>query len=271
MLNKYNLWIIDVDGVVWKRLNPIPENINGIRKLISMNKAVCFITNNSTRSRRLLNRVFSDMGVRVNPKHIITSSYATAVYLKERYGTGTVYVIGEHGLVEELLHQGFLIVDEDYVMRKRVDFVVVGLDRNLTFNKLEAALNALRRGALFIATNTDSTLPVEDDRVIPGAGSIVALLSVASGREPDVIVGKPNTIMLEVAMKVTGINSKKECIVVGDRLDTDVAMANEFGVDSLLVLTGVSKLSDIEKSSIKPTYVSKTILHALKGEFEHAK
>lgn len=267
LVSKYGLWFVDLDGVVWRGADVLGDNVEGVLQLMNAGRDVVFITNNSTRSRRLLRLMLSKVGIEVDERRVVNSGYATSVYLKLNYGLGTVLVVGESGLVEELVLQGFIVVDEDYALRHGVDYVVVGLDRNLSFRKLEAALHALKRGAMFVATNTDATLPVGEGRVVPGAGSVVSLLERSSGRKPDLVVGKPNTAILEVALSALGRVSKADCIVVGDRLDTDMAMAKEFGVDSLLVLTGVvADVGSVRESPFKPTYVSRSILHAVRGE-----
>jgi HAD superfamily hydrolase (TIGR01450 family) len=159
-----------------------------------------------------------------------------------------VYVVGEEGLVEELKLAGLELAGPE-----EAECVVVGLDRGLTYSKLEGALRCLSRGALLVATNGDPTLPTERG-LAPGAGAILAALEAAAGRRADAVVGKPNAFMYELALREHGIRPG-EALAVGDRLDTDVEGAKRAGLAAALVLTGAAKLSDLERARVKPDFV----------------
>ena len=254
--NKYDIFIVDIDGVVRRGNKVIISNVQPLNVLIKQGKTVIFMTNNSTRDRLSYLIMLRNSGISIKSvEHILTSAYTTALFLRKRNIT-KVYVVGEFGLISELLAQGIRVVNEDDCMKEGVEAVVVGLDRNLTYRKLMYASMAIRNGALFIATNTDKTLPLPDGEV-PGAGSIVSAISTATGRKPDYIIGKPNTFMLELALG-RGYDQSK-VLVIGDRLDTDVEFAYNYGVDSAIVLTGVTKPNDIIYYPHKPTYVLRTL------------
>ncbi len=250
---KYKVVLSDIDGVVWRGDKVLWENVSALKLLMEkFNVKIYFTTNNSTKTRANYLKKLLSIGIKTTIDNIITSASLTAEIIRRNYGKVKVYVIGEEGLRTELLLKGISIVK-----RKKPDMVVVGLDRRITYNKLAKALDFILEGALFIATNTDATLPI-GNKVVPGAGAIVAALSKALGRKPDMIVGKPEPWMYLEVLKRADVG-KNDVLVIGDRLDTDIKGAMKLGIDSLLVLTGVASKKDLEKSSIKPTYVSNSL------------
>ncbi len=256
--SRYTTFLLDLDGVLWRGKYVISDAIEAVKTLISIGKNVIFLTNNSTKDRKEYALRLSSLGINISIKHIITSAFATASFMKNYLRLRDAYVIGELGLKRELENQGIKVFsEEECATMSFVSSIVVGLDRELTYRKLAIALKALLKGATFIATNEDSTLPTEEG-LVPGAGSIVAAISYALGRRPEYVVGKPNKWIFEIALKEFSIHPS-EAIVVGDRLDTDIRGAVNMGIDSILVLTGVARLSDIENSRIKPSYVLKSL------------
>ncbi len=245
---KYKVILSDLDGVLWRGNKVLSENVEVLKFLISKkNIKIYFTTNNSTKSRAEYMYKLKNLGFTITINNIITSGSLTAQILKEKYGKISVYVIGEKGLYEELKIRKLKIA------RKNPKAVIVGLDRRLTYKKLAKALDYILEGALFIATNTDATLPV-NNKVAPGAGSIVAALVEASGRKPDMIIGKPEPWMYLEVLKREKVD-KERVLVIGDRLDTDILGATRLGIDSLLVLTGVTSRDHLRKASVKPKYV----------------
>jgi len=232
----YDLLVIDIDGVIWLDGQPIIDNIEAVREFNRMGINVVFLTNNSTKSRRTYSMRLRKLGLDVTPNNIVNSGYSASLWLRENYGRLNVLMIGEEGLAEELINLGHsLVTSSDYI---DADAVVVGLDRHLTYSKLDAASKAVRRGSLFIATNRDNMYPTPAG-LAPGAGSIVAFLEVASGRGVDFEAGKPNTWMLEAVYRLLG-GKPNRIAVIGDRVDTDMMLAINAGVDGILVMTGVS-------------------------------
>jgi len=252
-LGSYSLLVVDLDGVVWRGSRVIEENTSALRKLIARGIGVVFLTNNSSRSRREYCYWLKRAGFDVSPEQVVTSSFLAAEYIKRRLKGDRVFVIGEAGLYYELSVAGLLPV----TINTEADHVVVGIDRFLTFDKLKYAVKLVMSGATFIAANSDATDPVEDG-IEPGAGSIAALIAKAAGRGPDVVVGKPSTWVLEYILEAFKVD-KSRVLVVGDRLDTDIVMGVNCGIDSLLVLTGVTSRSELAASSIKPRYVAENL------------
>ncbi|WFO75488.1 HAD-IIA family hydrolase [Desulfurococcaceae archaeon MEX13E-LK6-19] len=245
---KYKLVLMDMDGVVWRGKEPLRQNIEAIKFMQEQGLRIVFFTNNSSRTRIEYFDRLKSLGLNINYEDVLTSGFLAAEYLVSK-NLNTVFVVGENGLVEELVLKGIHVV----VDKETVDAVVVGIDRFLTYNKLSRASHYIRMGALFIATNTDATYPSEKGEE-PGAGSIIGALTVATGRSPDFVAGKPNTWVIDYILKKHHVN-KHEILVVGDRLDTDIELGRRAGVDTLLVLTGVTRPNDGRISKYNPTYV----------------
>lgn len=263
-MKRYRGLIVDLDGVVWREGKPIQENVEALRILHETGAKIVFLTNNSTRSRRLYSQLLTSiLGFNVKPEDVVTSAYAAAKWLKENMGTSKVYVVGEEGLVEELLREGHAVVTLTEARSCRADVVVVGLDRNLTYKKLLIAHTLIKWcGKPYIATNIDATVPMEDTD-IPGAGAVLAALEKSTGKKPAYVTGKPNPWIVEIALSQLKLD-RREVLLVGDRLDTDIEVAVKLGIDSLLVYTGVAKPEDVVKSTIKPTYQAKNLLEGIR-------
>ena len=259
--------IFDMDGVIYRGNTPIEGAKEVIDYLKSRNIPFVFLTNNSTKNAKMYREKLLSLGIDVEEDWIITSGYATARYLQKHFKKGKVFVIGGEGLVEEIKNIGWEImsVEEAKERWREVDYVVVGLDTKLTYEKLKYGTLAIRNGAKFIGTNPDTTYPGEEG-ILPGAGSILAALKASTDVEP-LVIGKPNEPVFEVVKeKLTA----DELWVVGDRLDTDIAFAKRIGAKAIMVLTGVNTLKDIEKSKIKPDLVLPSIKELLEYLKVHA-
>lgn len=255
----YDLLIVDLDGVVWKGSKIIYDNVNALKILYNLNVKLIFASNNSTICRRdyalKLSEIFE---FNIPISHVFNSGFLASKWLLDNYGVKKVYPIGEYGLIEELSSIGHILVDGS--ISSEIEVVVVGLDRNLTYKKLEIAHKAITKyNAIFIACNEDHILPFNDWN-IPGAGAIVASLIKSTGVNP-IVVGKPNPYLAKIIFEIFH-TPKNRILVIGDRCDMDVAFARNAGLDSLLVLTGVSKIEDIEEC--KPTYFAKDLLQFIK-------
>ena len=262
-LNDYELIISDVDGVLVREGEPIWPNIYAIKSLIDAGKKILLLTNNSGFSRVLLSRQLNSLGLKVPPEHIITSGTATAIYLKEKTDVKTVFVVGEEGLIEELKNFGFQILSIRDLEEETPNAVVIGLDRLCTYDKLSAAMRAIKNGAMFIVTNMDRLWPAKDGLKL-GAGALAEAIAYALKREPDFVAGKPNTWMIEVAFKLTNLQiGVNKAVMIGDQLETDIKMGINAGIDTILVLTGISTREDLEKSEIKPKFVVNTLQELL--------
>lgn len=241
--------IMDMDGVLWSDDTPLPGLIPFFDMLWASQLAFVMATNNATRTPDDYVVKLDKFGVTgVTADQIITSGTAIAGYVKGHYPAGTaIHVLGADALRQVLVHAGFKLADDE------AQIVVAGLDRQLTYDKLKRASLLIQRGAAFIATNDDPSLPTPEG-LVPGAGSVVAALSVASGREPDAIIGKPHSPLFEDALKFLN-TTPQQTIMIGDRLDTDIIGAHKLGIRTALVLTGASTVDDVAASPIKPNGV----------------
>lgn len=245
--------ILDLDGVLKRGGEPIPGSVQAVKEAVNSGISICYLTNNSTRTRKQVMISLESIGYPEAP--VITSAYGSAKYIKEKMGPSRCLVLGEKGLVQELERMGhdaipagegrgvapveaslwMSDVGED-LSDLEVDCVVAGLDRTLTYTRLADALWALRSGADFIATNSDPSLPWEDGRILPGAGSVISALETCSGIRPTVI-GKPNPYTTFLAANEMGLEPA-DILMVGDRLDTDIAAGITAGCRVARVLTG---------------------------------
>lgn len=247
-LAPFNTILLDMDGVIYRGPQPLP----GVNDLLALCAArgigYACVTNNSTMTPQQYEAKLAGMGIAIPAARIITSSVATRRFLEREFGRGTpAFYIGMYGLREALFADGYFVYDEQL---PRV--VVSGLDTELTYQKLKLATLAIRAGARYVATNPDRTLPVEEG-LVPGAGSIIALLRTATDVEPTVI-GKPAPEMMRAAIEILRADSART-LTIGDRLDTDIAGAAAAGLASALVLTGVTTTDLLDRSPLKPDAV----------------
>jgi 4-nitrophenyl phosphatase len=245
-------FILDVDGVIGRGDKPIPQAVKAVNKLISMGKKVVFVSNNSTRSRRIYMQRFRDFGVDISEEQMFLTTYVTATYIRQNYGKSKVFTTGEEGLVEELKLAGHEIVDyED------ADILVVGSNRQISFEILTKALRmCLDQNKAYIATNPDKIFPSEDGPV-PGTGMLIGALYWMTGRMPDCICGKPERVIMEEALNYLGLKAE-DVVVVGDQVDVDVVAGKRVGAQTLLVLSGVTtkdNLKEMIKKFGEPDYI----------------
>ena len=208
-----------------------------------------FLSNNTFLSRRGYVRKLRKMGIKAREDEIFSSAFVTAHYLRGKKPDAKIYVIGEAGLKREIENCGLHIVPDD---TEKVDFVVVGMDRKFNFKKMSMALNLILSGGELIGSNPDVTYPTESG-ILPGCGAILAGIETCSGRKAQVI-GKPSPIILDFVFHYTGFD-REETVIIGDRLDTDVKLAKDLGLFSILVLTGVSKKEDLSRFTAQPDMV----------------
>ena len=244
---KYRGYMIDLDGTMYRGKESIPAATKFIKRLQAQNIPFLFVTNNSTRTpQKIFENLANNFDIHVSTANVYTSALATADYLADLDpDKRQAYVIGELGLKLALLNRGFQFNEDD------PDYVVMGLDYDLTYHKLELATLAVRKGAKLIGTNPDSNLPSERG-MIPSTGALVASVEYAT-QQKAVFVGKPETIIMEKALKKLGLN-KDEVVMVGDNYNTDIMAGINFGIDTLIVYTGLSTPTDIAKTKRKPTH-----------------
>ncbi|RLG57044.1 MAG: hypothetical protein DRN83_02755 [Hadesarchaea archaeon] len=250
--------LLDMDGVLYSGDRTIDGAADAVERFRSEGKKLLFITNNSASTREKYARKLARMGIRTSVRSIITSGYATAVYLKEHSPGARIHVVGGKGLKFELRRAGLTLVSGEEV--ETATHVVAGLDQKIKYDKIADGLRALLAGAEFVATNLDPTYPSEKG-LLPGAGAIVGALRGCSGREPDVVIGKPSPHIINMAMSFLRTNPG-ETAIIGDRIDTDIEAGRRAGLRTILVLSGACTEEDLRRAKnagASPDFVFESI------------
>lgn len=253
------LLLVDLDGVVYRGARPIAGMPELLRAREAAGDIIVYVTNNSRWHRSQYHERLAGMGAPVRSERIVTAARGTALALAERHPPpATTMVFGGGGLRRELRDVGLrTVAATERGLAAAPDAVVVGVDFGLTYERLSLAAEAVRAGALFAATNRDPVFPVPG-RFRAGAGAIVAALVVAAGREPDLVIGKPEPGLFHEAAASVGM-STTEAVVIGDGLGTDILAAHRVGARSILMLTGVSttEQADALPRGERPTFVAR--------------
>jgi HAD superfamily hydrolase (TIGR01450 family) len=239
-------YIFDMDGVIWDGDNEIPHAVKKINEIIASGKKYAFMTNNASRSRGTYVKRLGSYGINTSIEHIIVSSYAAGMYILDKTGPSKVYAMGTSELKKELESCGHEIVDN------AADFVVVGLDLGTTYDKIDGGFRNVMAGAELLACAPDLTY-LEAGKIRIGSGAFARMLEVATGKKLT-IVGKPHTVIMEVAKKLLEVDAT-DCITVGDKLNTDIQAGINEGMKTALVLTGETSRAEAEESDIKPDYI----------------
>ncbi|AYJ91741.1 TIGR01457 family HAD-type hydrolase [Bacillus safensis] len=243
---KYKGYLIDLDGTMYKGTEKIEEAGQFVQKLNELNIPYLFVTNNSSRTPKQVAEKLVSFDIPATEEQVFTTSMATANYIAEQKKDASVYVIGEEGIKQAIKEKGLTFGQED------ADFVVVGIDRGITYEKLAVGAIAIRQGAQFVSTNGDIAIPTERG-LLPGNGSLTSVLTVTTTVQPT-FIGKPESIIMEQAMRVLGTDVS-ETLMVGDNYDTDIMAGMNAGMDTLLVHTGVTTKELLQKYEKQPTYV----------------
>ena len=239
-------YICDMDGVLYHGNYLLPGVSEFVEWLQRENKEFLFLTNSSERSPRELQLKLARMGIDVDESHFYTSALATASFLARQTPGGSAYIIGETGLVKALYDAGFSMNDIN------PDYVVVGETRSYSYEKIELAVRLVRNGAKLIGTNPDVTGPAEHG-IVPATKALIAPIELATGKEA-YYIGKPNPLMMRHGLKLLG-TSMEDTAIIGDRMDTDIVAGIEAGIDTVLVLSGVSSRETIKKFAYQPHYI----------------
>lgn len=244
---KYKGYLIDLDGTIYKGKERIPAGEAFIQELQKRDLPYVLVTNNTTRTPEMVQTMLSEsFHIETGLETIYTATLATIDYMKDMNRGNTAYVIGETGLKTAVAEAGFR---ED---KEAPAYVVVGLDTDLTYEKLATATLAIQRGAVFIGTNPDLNIPTERG-LMPGAGSILALLEKATRVQP-VIIGKPEAVIMNKALDRLGVR-RSQAIMVGDNYLTDITAGIKNDIPTLLVTTGFTKAEEVASLPIQPDYV----------------
>jgi arabinose operon protein AraL len=241
-------WLFDLDGTVYRGEALVPGADTTIAALRRAGRRVVFLSNNPLYTRADYAEKLTRLGIPTTAEDVINSSLALARHLATLDPGAPLFVIGEPPLVRELRGHGFEVRGDH-----RVRWVVIAFDRTFDYAKLNTALQAVRAGARLIATNPDRTCPTEDGE-IPDCAGMIAAVEAVTGRTVEIIVGKPSPIILGIALERLGVTAR-DCVVVGDRLDTDMVMGKRLGLATVLVLTGVTRAEDPRIAEIGPDLV----------------
>ena len=243
-LRACELFLFDMDGTLYLGDEIFDGAVELMEDLPALGKKYIYLTNNSSRAGTDYITRLKGFGFPCEAENVFTSGMATGMYLNQNYPGAKVYLVGTRAFRKELLSYGIHLVEED------AEIVVVGFDTELVYEKLNKACHFLRRGATFIAANPDWVCPMPHDEVLPDCGSICALLTASSGVKPTYI-GKPNRNMIDVISKMTGIPNERIC-AVGDRLYTDIAVAQNAGAVSVLVMSGETTEQMVKEAERQP-------------------
>jgi phosphoglycolate/pyridoxal phosphate phosphatase family enzyme len=255
LVDRYELIVFDLDGVVVLGDRPVDGAPEALERLRGLGKKIRFVTNNASRRRDEVAALLTGIGVAADPGEVLTSAAAAAKLLADRFPGGSrVLVVGAQALADEVEAAGLTAVTR---AEHEPVAVVQGYGPKVGWEQLAEACVAIRGGARWVATNTDKTLPTPRGP-LPGNGALVAALATALGRQPDLVVGKPEPALFLAAAGETGSDGT---LIVGDRLDTDIMGANRAGMDSLLVLTGVATAEAARAATAqeRPTFVAKNL------------
>jgi len=252
----FNGFLFDLDGTIYRSDQLIPGAEGVIRLLREKGRKVVFLSNKPIQTREDYAFKLTRLGIPTQPEEVINSTFVMVNYLKKVARMARLFVVGETPFIEELRRAGFQITHEP----KEVEYVVVAFDRTFDYQKLNIAFQAIKRGAHFVATNPDRTCPVEGGEIPDCAGMIAAIEAVTEKRV-EVIVGKPSPMMVQAALDVLRLKPA-ECILIGDRLETDIKMGKDSGIATGIVLTGVTDekmLEAIKHTAGQPDFVFQSI------------
>jgi len=239
-------FICDMDGVIYHGSRLLDGSKRFVDWLKAEGKQFLFLTNSSARSPRELHQRLRHMGIEVGEDHFISSAMATAHFIASQCPGGRVFAIGDSGLYQALYEAG-LSVDES-----RPDYVVVGETRSYSYEKLETAVQLVLNGAKLIGTNPDLTGPTEKG-IAPACRALTAPVEMATGRQA-YFIGKPNPLIMRHALTLLGCQ-REETVIIGDRMDTDIVAGVEAGIDTVLVLSGITKEADLERYAYRPRHI----------------
>ncbi len=239
-------FLLDMDGTFYLSDRLLEGALRFIDLLREQKKEFLFLTNNSSKHRRQYAEKISRLGLPISEELVLTSGEATALYLKRQHPGARLFVVGTPSLEEELRQHGFQLVEQE------PDFLVLGFDTTLTYQKLWTLCDFVRAGIPYIATHPDFNCPTETGWM-PDVGAMIAFVKAATGKEPDLVVGKPNRLIVDAAATKMKL-PVNQLAMVGDRLYTDIALGQSSGIVTVLVLSGETKIENLKDSPFQPDY-----------------
>jgi arabinose operon protein AraL len=249
-------FIFDLDGTVYVSDQLIPDADRVIRLIRERGRKVVFLSNKPIQTREDYASKLTRLGIPTQADEVINSTFVMTNYLKKIAPQARLFVVGEPPFIEELKRAGFQITD----VPKEIEYVVVAFDRTFDYGKLNVAFQAIKRGAHFVATNPDRTCPVVGGE-IPDCAGMIAAIEAVTEKKVEVIVGKPSPLMIQTVLDVLELRPE-DCILIGDRIETDIKMGKEAGIATGIVLTGVTDeeaLKKIKHTPSQPDFVFQSI------------
>ena len=246
----YKGYLIDLDGTAYHGAQVVKETLNFVKTLHEKQIPYLFLTNNSTKTPKMVADVLANLGYPVTEEQVYTPSMATAQYIYDENPKAKVYMIGEIGLETALVEKGLTITSEN------PDYVVIGLDREINYEKLGLACLAVRNGATYFSTKGDVAIPTEKG-LLPGNGSLTAVISVSTGVEP-IFIGKPERIIMEKALELINLNAA-DVAMIGDNYFTDILAGIRANVPTIYIEGGVSTRDEVMSYEVQPTHVLKDL------------
>jgi HAD superfamily hydrolase (TIGR01457 family) len=250
-LRAFRGFLLDMDGTFYLSDRLLDGALRFIDVLRRQDKQFLFLTNNSSKQGRQYAEKISRLGLPLTEESVLTSGEATALHLKAQHPGADLYVVGTPSLEEEFRNHGFRLVERD------PRFLVLGFDQTLTYKKLWALCDFVRAGIPYIATHPDFNCPTETG-YMPDVGAMIAFVKAATGREPDLVVGKPNRLIVDAAAAKLHMQIA-EMAMIGDRLYTDIALGQSSGIATVLVLSGETKAEDVKDSPFQPDYTFESL------------
>jgi HAD superfamily hydrolase (TIGR01457 family) len=248
------VYLLDMDGTIYLGEALIDGAEKFLKTIKEKGKRYIFLTNNSSKNKTSYVDKLNKLGIQASEEEVFTSGEATTMYLKKQKKGAKVYLLGTKALEEEFEREGFVLEKERH---KSIDYVVLGFDTTLTYEKLWAACEYISEGVEYIATHPDFNCPLSDDKFMPDAGAMAAFIQASTGKTPKVI-GKPNKEVVESIASKYGIN-KEDMVMVGDRLYTDIKTGENAGIASVLVYSGETKEEDYRNSEIRADYAFSSV------------
>ncbi len=239
-------FLLDMDGTFYLSNRLLEGALRFIDVLRAQDKEFLFLTNNSSKHRRQYADKIRGLGLPLEEESVLTSGEATALYLREKHAGASLFVVGTPSLEEEFRQHGFRLVDHE------PQFLVLGFDTTLTYQKLWTLCDFVRAGVPYVATHPDFNCPTENG-FMPDVGAMIAFVKAATGREPDLVVGKPNRLIVDAAAMKLKLQVD-QLAMIGDRLYTDIALGESSGIVTVLVLSGETKVGDVKGSPFQPDY-----------------
>ena len=250
-LSDVRCFLLDMDGTFYLGDQLLEGALEFIELLHQQGREYLFLTNNSSKDSRQYVEKFARLGLPISRDKIMTSGEATAMHVQRENPGARVYIVGTAALENEFRERGFELTDE------MPDFAILGFDTTLTYAKMWKLCDLVRAGVYYIGTHPDYNCPTETG-FMPDIGAMIAFVKASTDREPDLIVGKPNSLLVKYAAERTGIPVSAMCMI-GDRLYTDIALGATAGIPTILVLSGETRADEVASSPYQPTYIFQDI------------